>query len=144
MPLLILSKRAIIRIILRAATLLIVLSGPASAQQAPLSNVITSYTPQGAPAGSKPIMLVDPHVISIKKPDGTTIALGQSCKRRTDDKAGVFRRDACNRWYCGRTDRKDISEALPNIAEETGCAWRVDAANRCVCQKESLDKGKTP
>ena len=73
--------------------------------------------------------------------------LGEPCARKTDTRPGVVKRDACGRWYCSRTDVKDIIEIRPNIAAEMGCTWRLEG-DHCKCrrpepQPQSKDKGKS-
>jgi hypothetical protein len=68
------------------------------------------------------------------KPDPANAMLGVACNRVTDKKAGVIKRDACGRWYCGRTDVKDVIEVRPDIAKEMGCEWKIDG-NNCVCRR---------
>jgi hypothetical protein len=64
-------------------------------------------------------------------PPGTR-KLGDACQRHTDLRTGVVKRDACGRWYCGRTDVKDVIENRPNVAEEIGCVWTLQG-DRCRC-----------
>src|SRR5262249_52810512 len=52
--------------------------------------------------------------------------LGDACTRKSDQKGGVVKRDACGRWYCGLAEVKDIIELRPNIASELGCAWQLE------------------
>ncbi len=57
---------------------------------------------------------------------------GETCKRRTDDNAGVVKVDACGRWYCGRVDINDITVLNPRFAEDMGCKWQLKD-NHCRC-----------
>jgi hypothetical protein len=113
-------------------------------QSTPLqSTPLQSTPPQSSPAPSKPpenppVLTTGPHVVEIQA-DGKTFRLGSVCKRRTDTEPGVYRKDGCNRWYCGRADAKDTSEILPNLAAETGCIWQVEVSNQCVCRKLAGD-----
>jgi len=105
-------------------------------------NQSTPVAPQAlrssSPASqSRPTVLtLDPKISEVKI-DGKVFRLGAECKRRTDAEPGVYRSDACHRWYCGRADKPDISEVMPNIAAETGCTWRIEASNECVCRKSA-------
>lgn len=99
------------------------------APQAPESS---SPASQGRPA----VLTLDPNISEIKI-DGKVFRLGAECRRRTDSEPGVYRSDACHRWYCGRVDKQDISEVMPNLAAETDCTWRIEASNLCVCRKSA-------
>jgi hypothetical protein len=112
-------------------------------QSTPQSTPLQSTPLQSRPAPSKPpeypaVLTTGPHVVEIQA-GGKTFRLGASCKRRTDTEPGVYRKDGCDRWYCGRADAKDTSEILPNLAAETGCVWQVEASNQCVCRKLAGD-----
>ena len=72
-------------------------------------------------------------------PNGQKV--GDACVRKSDAERGVVKRDACGRWYCGRTDVKDIIELRPNLAAELGCEWHLEG-QRCRCGRNySLPKG---
>jgi hypothetical protein len=49
---------------------------------------------------------------------------------------GVIKRDACQRWYCGRKEFQDIIQSRPNFAAEMGCEWRI-VNQHCLCQRPS-------
>lgn len=63
------------------------------------------------------------------------IKTGDTCTRRTEKAQGVVKVDACGRWYCGRSDVKDIIEVRPKFAEEFGCTWRLEG-ERCKCRRD--------
>ena len=63
----------------------------------------------------------------------TLFKVGDPCKARPDNRQGVFKVDACGRWYCGREDVKDIIEVRPNIAAELGCEWQLVEGQHCRC-----------
>jgi hypothetical protein len=71
-----------------------------------------------------------PAEIRLKEP----IKYGSSCRRLADSREGIFKRDACNRTYCGLTDVKDIIEIRPNFAAEHACTWQLAGAE-CKCLK---------
>jgi len=64
------------------------------------------------------------------------IPYGESCRRLADGRDGIFKRDGCNRTYCGLTDVKDIIEIRPNFAVEHACTWQL-AGRECRCLKAS-------
>lgn len=119
-------------------------STAAHAQSLPNQSTPIQSTPlQSSPAQpNKPeypaVLTTGPHVVEIQA-EGKVFRLGAVCQRRTDTEPGVYRKDGCSRWYCGRADKKDISELLPNLAVDTGCIWRVEAANQCMCRKLASD-----
>lgn len=65
---------------------------------------------------------------------GKVYVLGAACARKTDSHRGLVKRDACDRWYCGRADQKDVIEALPNFARDFNCTWRLEGDN-CKCRR---------
>jgi hypothetical protein len=68
--------------------------------------------------------------------------LDDACMRKSDQKPGVVKRDACGRWYCGRIDVKDFAETRPNLAAELGCTWQLEG-QRCRCVRNfSVPKDK--
>jgi hypothetical protein len=119
-------------------------SPPAHAQSVPnQSTPLQSTPPQSSPAPSKPpeypsVLTTGPHVVEIQA-GGKVYRLGSVCNRRTDTEPGVYRKDGCNRWYCGRADKEDISEILPRLSVNVTCTWRVEASNQCVCRKLASD-----
>jgi hypothetical protein len=126
-----------------ACLIAMVVSPAAQAQSVPnqstplQSSPLPSTPPQSSPAPTKPpeypaVLTTGPHVAAITA-DGKTFRLGESCQRRTDTEPGVYRKDGCNRWYCGRADKEDVSEILPRLSVNFTCTWRVEASNRCVC-----------
>lgn len=62
------------------------------------------------------------------------LPLGDPCTRRTDARAGVVKRDACGRVYCGRRDLKDITETMPEFSARHACTWRLEGAH-CKCRR---------
>lgn len=66
--------------------------------------------------------------------DGKVYVLGATCARKTDTRPGVIKRDACDRWYCGRADQKDVVEALPTFAHDFNCTWRLEG-DACKCRR---------
>jgi hypothetical protein len=64
------------------------------------------------------------------------IKYGESCRRLNDGKPGIFKRDACNRTYCGLIKVKDIIEIRPNFSDEHACTWQLVEA-QCKCLKAS-------
>lgn len=62
------------------------------------------------------------------------IKYGESCRRLNDGAAGVFKRDACGRTYCGLANVKDIIELKPTFAADHACSWQLDGA-QCKCLK---------
>lgn len=98
-------------------------------QSTPLQSRPATSTPPGHPA----VLTTGPHVVEITA-NGKTFRLGARCTRRTDTEPGVYRKDGCNRWYCGRADKEDVSEILPRLSVNAGCTWHVEADNRCVCR----------
>jgi hypothetical protein len=127
------------------ATVLITQSLPLRAQTVNQSSPDHSVPASPAASQSVPakmsakpdILTLDPRITAITTQNGTVLKLGAACERHTDNHAGIIRSDPCYRWYCGRADKKSINEVLPNLAEETGCTWRVEASNQCVCRKSA-------
>lgn len=67
---------------------------------------------------------------------GHKFTLGEPCTMMTKNQPGVIKRDACQRWYCGRKDFQDIIQLRPNFAAEMGCEWRI-VNQHCLCQRAS-------
>ena len=65
-------------------------------------------------------------------PTQTIIKVGDECTMRPAARQGIVKIDACGRFYCGRTDVKDIIEVRPKIAAELGCEWQL-VNQRCRC-----------
>lgn len=84
------------------------------------------------PAGAQQVRRAAP------EPGQRVIVLGDACKRRTDSRIAVTRRDACGRWYCGRKDVPEIAQVDPNFARKMGCKWTVQADKSCVCKRASF------
>jgi hypothetical protein len=104
---------------------------------APPPDVTGAKPPAGVEVPFNPPRLQPPTDAS-----GKPYKIGDVCTRRTDTRAGVIKRDACSRWYCGRSDQKDIIEIRPNWAMETNCLWRLEG-NACKCRLAEYDpKGK--
>jgi hypothetical protein len=83
-----------------------------------------------------------PHAVAQSPPQVAPSGqkLGDACARKSDSAPGVVKRDACGRWYCGRTDVKDIIELRPNLAADLGCVWQLEG-QRCRCVRNfSLPK----
>ena len=72
------------------------------------------------------------------EPGDRLIVLGDACKRRTDNRAAVTRRDACGRWYCGRKDVPEIAQVDPGFAQRMGCKCTVQADKSCICKRASF------
>ena len=121
-----------------AAVILFAATMNVRAQQsvpAPAPPAAANSTPAPtAPPDKSEFLTLAPKVVEITLPDGRDLKLGASCERHTDNFPGVLRSDPCHRWYCGRADKKSISQEFPHLAEETGCTWRVEASNQCVCR----------
>src|ERR1019366_9459223 len=82
-----------------------------------------TQSPQPAqPAQSLEPVPVQPN-IALLQAQGHVFKLGEACTRMSKNKPGVMKRDACGRWYCGRTEWEDINESRPNFAAEMGCEW---------------------
>jgi hypothetical protein len=64
----------------------------------------------------------------------SSVAIGSTCQRRTDNAAGVVKMDACKRVYCGRADTKDIIEIMPNFAAINRCTWTL-MGTHCKCKR---------
>lgn len=84
------------------------------------------------PAGAQQVRRAAP------EPGQRVIVLGDACKRRTDNRVAVTRRDACGRWYCGRKDVPEIAQVDPGFAQRMGCKWTVQADKSCVCKRASF------
>lgn len=84
------------------------------------------------PAGAQQVRRVAP------QPGQRVIVLGDACKRRTDSRTAVTRRDACGRWYCGRKDVPEIAQVDPGFAQRMGCKWTVQADQSCICKRASF------
>lgn len=59
---------------------------------------------------------------------------GEGCQ--IDDRTqGIVKQDACGRWWCGYTDRKDITEVWPTFEQDLHCTWRLEGEH-CKCRRE--------
>jgi hypothetical protein len=70
--------------------------------------------------------------IAAEQAQGHLFKVGQACKQMTG-KAGIIKRDACQRWYCSRIDYQDITERRPNFAADLGCEWQLVGLH-CLCR----------
>ncbi|HTS40551.1 MAG TPA: hypothetical protein VLX09_12895 [Stellaceae bacterium] len=75
--------------------------------------------------------------------DGKVYRIGDACIRKSDQKPGVVKRDACARWYCSLPDAQDIIELRPNIAAEMNCVWRLYGTH-CRCGPRDAADKKSP
>lgn len=74
---------------------------------------------------------VQPNIAALQA-QGYDFKIGQACKRMSGG-SGIIKRDACQRWYCSRTDYQDITERRPKFAAEIGCEWQLVGLH-CLCQ----------
>ncbi len=74
---------------------------------------------------------VQPNIATLQS-QGHVFKVGQACKQMSG-KAGIIKRDACQRWYCSRPEYQDISERRPNFAADMGCEWQL-VGLRCLCR----------
>lgn len=74
---------------------------------------------------------VQPNIAAMQA-QGHDFKIGEACRRMSGG-SGIIKRDACQRWYCSRTDYQDITERRPNFAAELGCEWRLVGLH-CLCQ----------
>jgi len=105
--------------VLACCVLLIGLTGRAYAQSSPPSEVVAPIS-------------VQPNIAALQV-QGHAFKLGEVCKLLSG-KAGIIKRDACHRWYCGRINYQDITDWKPDFAAEAGCEWQL-AGIHCVCQR---------
>lgn len=70
--------------------------------------------------------------IAAEQAQGHLFKVGQACKQMTG-KAGIIKRDACQRWYCSRPEYQDITERRPNFAADLGCQWQLVGLH-CLCR----------
>jgi hypothetical protein len=75
-------------------------------------------------------MPVQPNIAALQA-QGHDFKIGEVCKR-TSGGSGIIKRDACQRWFCSRTDYQDITERRPNLAAEIGCEWQLVRLH-CLC-----------
>jgi hypothetical protein len=61
------------------------------------------------------------------------IRLGDSCTRRSDSHPGVVKIDGCGRFYCGRRGIKSLYDVRPNLDQDVGCTWTLEAGT-CRCR----------
>lgn len=76
-------------------------------------------------------MPVQPNIAALQA-QGHDFKIGEACKRMSGG-SGIIKRDACQRWYCSRTDYQDVTERRPNLATEIGCEWQL-VGQHCLCQ----------
>jgi hypothetical protein len=105
--------------VLACCVLLIGLTGRAYAQSSLPSEVLAPIS-------------IQPNIAALQA-QGHVFELGEVCKLLSG-KAGIIKRDACHRWYCGRTNYQDITDWKPNFAAEAGCEWHL-AGIHCLCQR---------
>lgn len=86
----------------------------------------------GYAQSSPPPIAVQPN-IAAQQAQGYAFKIGEPCKQMTG-KAGIIKRDACQRWYCSRPEYQDITERRPNFATEMGCEWQLVGLH-CLCRK---------
>lgn len=116
-------KIAWLTIVLTTAMLTVASGSAAQAQSAPQQTI-----PNAVPVPMKP------PVPGAAVPSLIPLELGSSCQRKTDNRLGIVKKDACGRTYCGRTDIQDITEVRPTFASDNGCEWTL-VAGHCKCQK---------
>ena len=86
---------------------------------------------QSQQAPSPPPPPVQPNIAKLQA-EGHVFKLGEPCKQLSG-KAGIIKRDACERWYCSRLDYQDITERVPNFAARIGCTWQLVGIH-CQCK----------
>jgi hypothetical protein len=91
-----------------------------------------SLIERGYAQPSQPPIAVQPN-IAAQQAEGHVFKIGEPCKQMTG-KAGIIKRDACQRWYCSRPEYQDITERRPNFATEIGCEWQLVGVH-CLCRK---------
>ena len=91
-------------------------------------------TARAQPAEPGPIP-IQPNVAKMFL-DGHKFTFGEPCTMMTRNQPGIIKRDACQRWYCGRKEYQDIVQLRPNFASEMGCQWRI-VGMHCLCQRPS-------
>jgi hypothetical protein len=91
-----------------------------------------SLIERGYAQSPQPPIPVQPN-IAAQQAQGHVFKIGEPCKQMTG-RSGIIKRDACQRWYCSRTDYQDITERRPNFATEMGCEWQLVGLH-CLCRK---------
>jgi hypothetical protein len=91
-----------------------------------------AYAQSSAPSEVVAPIAVQPNIAALQA-QGHVFKLGEACNLLSG-KAGIIKRDACHRWYCGRTNYQDITDWKPNFAAEAGCEWQL-AGIHCLCQR---------
>ncbi len=114
------------------------LSGAVVALMLAFAPFFILYPEQGYAQSPEPVP-VQPN-IALLQAQGHVFKLGEACTRMSKNKPGVMKRDACGRWYCGRTEWEDINEARPNFAAEMGCEWHLVGLH-CLCQRPNARPG---
>lgn len=74
---------------------------------------------------------VQPNIATLQS-QGHAFKIGEPCKQMSG-KAGIIKRDACQRWYCSRPEYQDITERRPNFAADLGCEWQLVGLH-CLCR----------
>ncbi len=74
---------------------------------------------------------VQPNIAALQA-QGHVFKLGEACTQMTG-RAGIIKRDACQRWYCSRPEYQDITERRPNFAAEMKCEWKLIGLH-CLCR----------
>jgi hypothetical protein len=133
------SRRSLGRFAVWTIVILLAATANARAQQ---STAPPPDATNAKPAAGVEVPFNPPRLLPPTDASGKPYKIGDICTRRTDTRPGVIKRDACSRWYCGRSDQKDIIEIRPNWALETNCLWRLEG-NACKCRLAEYDpKGK--
>ena len=91
-----------------------------------------SLIEHGYAQSTQPPIAVQPN-IAAQQAQGYAFKIGEPCKQMTG-KAGIIKRDACQRWYCSRPEYQDVIERRPNFATEIGCEWQLVGLH-CQCRK---------
>lgn len=91
-----------------------------------------SLIERGHAQSPQPPIAVQPN-IAAQQAQGYAFKIGEPCKQMSG-KRGIIKRDACQRWYCSRTDYQDVTERRPNLAAEMGCEWQLVGLH-CQCRK---------
>jgi hypothetical protein len=91
-----------------------------------------SLIERGHAQSTQPPIAVQPN-IAAQQAQGYAFKIGEACKQMTG-KAGIIKRDACQRWYCSRPEYQDVIERRPNFATEIGCEWQLVGVH-CLCRQ---------
>ena len=94
--------------------------------------LLVLHVDRGYSQTSQPPIPVQPNIATLQA-QGHVFKVGEVCTRLGGG-SGIIKRDACQRWYCSRTDYQDIIERRPNFAAEIGCEWQLVGVH-CLCRQ---------